>query len=68
VCVNGEGIGEKITSDKTDFVTLVGRLDRHGREFINRNRKEQTQNLRQEMPLLATLQIDSNLNALGDGI
>ena len=31
VCVNGKGIGERITSEKTDFVTLVGWFDRRNR-------------------------------------
>jgi hypothetical protein len=78
VCVNGKGTGETITSDKTEFVTLVEWFDRrnrcqdaafehnvllssaplvvwqtaatrqHAGEFINRDRKEQTQNLCQE--------------------
>jgi len=79
VCVNGNGIGERTTSDKnTEFVTLVEWFDRrnrrqdaafehnvllssarlvvqrtaatrqHAREFINRDRKEQTQNLCQK--------------------
>ena len=84
VCVNGNTIGEIITSDKTEFVTLVEWFDRrnrrqhaafehnvlpssarlivwqtaatrqHGREFINRDRKEQTQNLCQKGDAVAS--------------
>ena len=84
MCVNGRGVGEIITSDKTEFVTLVEWFDRrnrrqhasfeqnvlpssarlivqqtaatrqHGREFINRDRKEQTQNLRQKGDAVAS--------------